>query len=577
MDLRRQIGVLRSWARWIALGTVLSALVAFAIGSILPKEYEANTRLLVGQALVTSTPNVDQFATAESLAASYGELASSRRVLEPVHASLGGGESIEAFRDRILVRTQERQPFIDITARGSSPEMAKAIVDGVANQLLEIAAAVVQSEDDVLAFNEEDLAVIRDQILETRAELTTLIALKNPTPTQQDRINTVQTRLLNLRSAYAALLAVTPELPSNHLTVIDDGELAARATSPGPVFTLVLGALLGLIVTIAAAFIWETTDDRIRSTEDVERVTGLGVIGRILQMPGGKGRKEIYNLATLLYPRSPVAEAFRALRTNLEFASLDERHRSIVVTSAAAQEGKTVVAANLAVAYAQSGRQVILVDADLRIPGVHMMFGLDSMPGFTDLALSEDQTLHDVLQPTEVPGLRILAAGTIPGNPAELLGSQRVKGLLASMRGEADLVVIDTAPVGVVTDAALLAADADATILVVRESFSSERVVSRGRDALASVNAHIVGVVLNFVRPRPGEAEPYFGTYTDDKVAGGQLAGTDRSPAPAPSPMPAPAAAAEAPRSLTVTRGARTKREMARPARSRSTRRSEDG
>ena len=104
-----------------------------------------------------------------------------------------------------------------------------------------------------------------------------------------------------------------------------------------------------------------------------------------------------------------------------------------------------------------------------------------------------------VLQATEVPGLRILTAGTIPGNPAELLGSQRIKSLLATLRAEAEHIVIDTAPVGVVTDAALLAADADATVLVVRESFSSERVVRRGRDALAAVNAHLVGVVLNWM------------------------------------------------------------------------------
>jgi succinoglycan biosynthesis transport protein ExoP len=566
VDLRRQIGVLRSWARWIAAGTVLAALVAFAIGQILPKEYEADTRLLVGQALVTSTPNVDQFATAQSLAASYGELANSRRVLEPVHASLGSGESLDAFRSRIVIRTQERQPFIDITARGSSPEMAKAIVDGVAGRLLEIASAVVQTEDQVVAFNQEDLAVIRTQILETRTELTGLVAIKSPTPAQQDRIDTVQTRLLNLRSAYAALLSVTPELPSNHLTVIDDGELATRPTAPGPIFTLVLGALLGLIITIAGAFIWETTDDRIRTAEDVERATGLGVIGRILRMPVGKGRKEFYSLASLLYPRSPVAEAFRALRTNLEFASLDERHRMIVVTSSAAHEGKTVIAANLAVAYAQAGRQVILVDADLRLPGVHTIFGLSSAPGLTDLALSEDLTLQDVLQPTEVPGLRILAAGTMPGNPAELLGSLRIKAILATIRGEADHVVIDTAPVGVVTDAALLAADADATIFVVRESFSSERVVRRGREALASVNARIVGVVLNFVRPRAGEAEPYFATYMDDKI-----------PSPDAPPKPAPSGpTVEAPRSLTVTRGERKSGDVTRQARPRSTDRGGD-
>ena len=214
VDLRRQIGVLRSWARWIILGTLLSAVVALGIGLVLPKQYEADSRLLVGQALVTSSPNVDQFATAESLAASYGELASSRRVLEPVRAKLGLNESLDTFRSRITVRTRERQPFIDITARGSTPEEAKAIVDGVAAELLGIAAAVVLPPDDITAFTEEDLAVIQTQIVDTRAKLNGLIEIASPSTAQQGEIDTLQTRLLNLRSAYAALQAASPGRPA---------------------------------------------------------------------------------------------------------------------------------------------------------------------------------------------------------------------------------------------------------------------------------------------------------------------------------------------------------------------------
>lgn len=515
MDLRRQVGVLRSWAALIIVGTVVTALVAFAVGSVVPKVYETDARLLVGQALESSTPNVDQFATAQSLAATYGELASSRRVLEPVLAKLGLGETLDEFRDRITIRTQERQPFIDIVATGATPEEAKAIVDGIAAELVAISKAVVEEPTDISSFNEEDLDLIRAQIVETREELETLVDIATPTVAQQERIDVLQTRLLSLRSAYAALLQATPDPQSNRLTVIDGGDLASRPTSPSPLFTLILGALLGLLATIAAVFIWETVDDRVRSADDVERVTDLGVIGRVLKMPGDRGRGEIYRLATLLYPRSPAAEAFRALRTNLEFAALDQRYRTIVVTSAAAHEGKTVVAANLAIAYAQGGKQVILVDADLRLPGVQLMFGLDDAIGLTDLARSDAPVLDEVLHATEVPGLRILTAGTIPPNPAEILGSQRMKAVFARLLGEADVLVIDTAPVGVVTDAALLAADADATILVVRESYASERVVRRGREALAAVNAHVAGVVLNFVRPRSGEADPYFGAYLD--------------------------------------------------------------
>ncbi|MGK2849301.1 MAG: polysaccharide biosynthesis tyrosine autokinase [Candidatus Limnocylindrales bacterium] len=515
MDLRRQVGVLQSWAALIIVGTVVTALVAFAIGSVLPKVYETDARLLVGQALESSTPNVDQFATAQSLAATYGELASSRRVLEPVLAKLGLPETLDAFRERIAIRTQERQPFIDIVATGATPEEAKAIVDGIAAELVAISKAVVEEPTDVSAFNDEDLDLIRAQIVETRDELERLVDIATPTVAQQDRIDTLQTRLLSLRSAYAALLQATPDPQSNRLTVIDGGDLAVRPTSPGPLFTLVLGAILGLLAMIAAVFVWETVDDRIRSADDIERVTGLGVIGSVLKMPGDRGRGEIYRLATLLYPRSPAAEAFRALRTNLDFAALDQRYRTIVVTSAAPHEGKTVVAANLAIAYAQGGKQVILVDADLRLPGVQMMFGLPDAVGLTDLARSDAPTLDDVLHATEVPGLRILTAGTIPPNPAELLGSQRMKTLISRLLGVADVLVIDTAPVGIVTDAALLAVDADATILVVRESFASERIVRRGREALAAVNAHVAGVVLNFVRPRGGEADPYFGAYLD--------------------------------------------------------------
>lgn len=515
MDLRRQIGVLRSWAALIIVGTVVTAIVAFAIGSVVPKVYQTDARLLVGQALESSTPNVDQFATAQSLAATYGELASSRRVLEPVLAKLGLDDTLDAFRERIAISTQERQPFIDIVASGATPEEAKAIVDGIAAELVAISKAVVEEPTDVSSFNEEDLDLIRSQIVETRDELGGLVEIVNPTVTQQDRIDILQTRLLSLRSAYAALLQATPDPQSNRLTVIDGGDLALLPTSPSPMFTLVLGALLGLLATIAAVFVWETIDDRVRSADDVERVTDLGVIGRVLKMPGDRGRGEIYRLATLLYPRSPAAEAFRALRTNLEFAALDQRYRTIVVTSAAAHEGKTVVAANLAIAYAQGGKQVILVDADLRLPGVQLMFGLDDTIGLTDLARSEAPALDEVLHATEVPGLRILTAGTIPPNPAELLGSQRMKALIARLLDAADVLVFDTAPVGVVTDAALLAADADATILVVRESFASERVVRRGREALAAVNANVAGVVLNFVRPRSGEADPYFGGYLD--------------------------------------------------------------
>src|SRR4029079_17091925 len=172
-------------------------------------------------------------------------------------------------------------------------------------------------------------------------------------------------------------------------------------------------------------------------------------------------------------------------------------------------EGKTVVAGNLAVAFAQAGRRVILVDADLRRAGVASIFGLAENPGLTDLVRSDAVGIDTVAQETEVPNLRIITAGTIPANPAELLGSRRMGAISQRLIEAADIVIYDTPPITAVTDAALTAAKADATIMVVQSHRASKRVVTQGIEALTKVNARIVGAVLNNV---PGHvAVPYYG------------------------------------------------------------------
>ena len=232
--------------------------------------------------------------------------------------------------------------------------------------------------------------------------------------------------------------------------MIDPANEPLEPASPRPLFNTVVAVLLGLLAVIAVAFVWEKLDDRVKTQEDVERVTGLATIGQISRMPGERDRKPFYRLATLLYPRSPAAEAFRALRTNLEFASVDKMFRTIVITSSVPREGKTVIASNLAVAFAQSGRKVILVDADLRRPNIHEMFGLRNDRGLTDMVRSEEIRFEQVANQTEVPGLLIVTSGTPPANPAELLGSQRMQRVLERLQESAEIIVIDTAPVGAV-------------------------------------------------------------------------------------------------------------------------------
>ena len=163
-------------------------------------------------------------------------------------------------------------------------------------------------------------------------------------------------------------------------------------------------------------------------------------------MSAGKGQSEIYRLATILYPRSHAAEAYRTLRTNVEFAAVDKPVRTLLVTSSIPGEGKTTTAANLAVVFAQDGRRTILLDADFRKPGVHRIFGLPNAHGLSSLMRSDETSIDHVAQGTEQENLRVITTGPLPPNPSELLGSDRMRLILDRLVDAADLVVIDSPP-----------------------------------------------------------------------------------------------------------------------------------
>ena len=199
-------------------------------------------------------------------------------------------------------------------------------------------------------------------------------------------------------------------------------------------------------------------------------------------------------LITLTDPRSPVSEAYRTLRTNLSFSSLDEPIRTLVVTSPAPDEGKSTTVANLAVTMAQGGRSTILVDCDLRRPALHTLFDIQSEPGLTNLLLEEDG--QPALQQTEVEGLQILTSGPLPPNPADLLGSQKIDKVIASLVEQADVVLFDAPPVMAVTDAAVLGAKVDGVLLVISAGKTRRDHAERAKEMLERANVRIVGAAL---------------------------------------------------------------------------------
>ncbi|TKJ31324.1 MAG: capsular biosynthesis protein [Chloroflexi bacterium B3_Chlor] len=206
------------------------------------------------------------------------------------------------------------------------------------------------------------------------------------------------------------------------------------------------------------------------------------------------------SLVTLTTPRSPISEAYRTLRTNLEFSSLDKPIKTIVVTSPGPEEGKSTTLANLAVTLARAEKEVILVDCDLRRPSQHEIFGVHNGVGLTTMVVDDEAMADPPLQETSVSGLWLLPSGPLPPNPSELVGSRRMKEIIAVLSQRADIVLFDAPPIIAVTDAAVLSSEVDGVLMVINAGGTKRDHAQKAKALLDKVNAHLVGAVLNNVK-----------------------------------------------------------------------------
>ena len=214
-------------------------------------------------------------------------------------------------------------------------------------------------------------------------------------------------------------------------------------------------------------------------------------------------------------PKSVVSEAYRTLRTNIQYSSFDKKIQSIVVTSAEAAEGKSTVSGNLALAFAQNENRVIIVDCDLRKPSVHKNFKVSNLAGLTEVLIGKAQ-LNEVIQ-NRNEHLDILTSGKIPPNPAEMLASSAMTNLIDKLKEEYDVIILDSAPLGAVTDAQILSTKVDGTILVTRAERTKREVVLEAKNSLEKVGANILGCVLHAVENTKGKYYYYYGTGEDQK------------------------------------------------------------
>ncbi len=407
--------------------------------------------------------------------------------------------------------------IIDISAKSTDPPSAAIIADTYANTFIQYSQT--QDIDAALAAEAQiqtKISALQPQIDSFNSQIAAATAKNQAavSATLGPQVDALTAQQSTFKQQLAQI-QVQAAVSSGDAQLVSAAPIPTTAVSPKPVRDLILAILAGLMLGVGAAFCaLEYFDDSVKSREDLDRaLAGTPNVGLIPQVPGWKDKNDTV-LVTVADPTSPTAEAFRSLRTSLQFASLDRPLRTILVTSPSAGEGKTTILANLGVSMAQAGQRVILAGCDLRRPRLHEFFGVTNTTGFTSVLLGQMPAFAALQQVANEPNLFILASGPLPSNPSELLSTDRAAEVLAALQGEADIVLIDSPPLLPVTDAAVLTRLVDATLLVVTVGSTTRKQIAQALEVLGQVDAPLIGTVLNNV----GSEGSYTYKYEPDQA-----------------------------------------------------------
>jgi capsular exopolysaccharide synthesis family protein len=287
--------------------------------------------------------------------------------------------------------------------------------------------------------------------------------------------------------------------------MLQKAQIPNRPIRPNREQNILFAALLGIFFGLCLALLQELFDDRINSPEEAERVLRLPSLG-LIPLIEEEGLRLIKDTSKF----SPLMESYRSLRTNINFAAVGHQVRSIVVTSSVPAEGKSTTVANLAMSMAMERKRVIIVDADLRRPSLHKLFKIESTPGLTDVLVGT-HTIDDVLHTTSVNGVSVIAAGSPPPNPAELLGSSEMNDLLKELEDRSDIVLFDSPPALLVADSIVLASRADGVLLVIGYGETKKANTRKAIEILSRASSILLGTVLNRMEGQGGGY--YYGKY----------------------------------------------------------------
>jgi len=496
-DLQRYFGLLRRWAWLLILVTFLSGVAAYLLSKRTTPVYQAVTTVLINEAPATRNTDYTSIMTSERLAQTYSQLMTKQPVLEGVITRLKLPLSVDDLKRTIQVQPVQNTTLIEVRVEDTDParaaQVANTLVDEFANQNQVLQAGKYKSSKDSLS---TQLAEMNRQIQSTSDQIA---ALSTDSSNQADR-DRLEANLAQYRQTYAYLLQtyeqvrLTEAQSTSNVIQAEAATVPARPIRPRTFTNTLLTMVVGLMLAAGAIFLIEALDDTLKGPDQVTNQLGLPVLGLITRHDIADGQP-----VTLSQPRSQAAEAFRSLRTNIQYASVDKPLRTLLVTSPTPAEGKSTVAVNLSVVMAQAGKRVALIDADLRRPRVHKLLAISNHSGISELFVQPKVVLNGSLQTTAVPDLIAMTSGDLPPNPAELLGSEKMGEIVRQVGEQADILVIDSPPVLAVTDSSVLAPRVDGVLLVFKPGVTHLGAAHQTVEQLQRLGANLLGVVLNEV------------------------------------------------------------------------------
>ncbi len=510
MELRDYLNVISARRGIIILATLIVACVALAVSLLQPPTYTAQAKVLISEkdtgAALFGTVLPELSSQPERALQTQVQLVEVRPVIEATIKKLALQQTPEELLSRVDVGAIGQTNVIAIQATATKPEQAAEIANTVADEY--VAASKDRKRASLKAAADE----VQQRLEQARAEI---LALGRRVQ-ESGKSDELTAELGIATGTYSTLaekleqLRINEQLETGSGVVVQAAVVEVEQIAPKPLRNTALGALVGLALGLGMAFLYEYLDNTIKSTDEAERVYGTTVLGIVPMERFEKGVKR--RLTIVEAPGSAASEAYRVIRNSLDFINFEHDLHTLMITSAAPAEGKSSVAANLAMSLTQTGKKVVLVSCDFRRPTTEQFFPVNNTVGLSEVLLGT-HSLKSALQRPGGEQLLVLTAGKMPPNPNELLGSTKMKEVIESLEEWGDWVIIDTPPVLAVADPVSVARWVDGVVVVSKAGESTREAGQKAVELLGKVGARIIGVVvwgLDETKNRPGYGYGYY-------------------------------------------------------------------